>query len=59
MNDSAQVVSWLALFMEEERRSRCIWVEAPAVHGESSGLGNTTTGLHGQGQLYSQDLLES
>lgn len=51
VDDSAQGTSWLTVAMEE-RRPRCIWVGAPAVHGESSGSANTVSGVHGQGQLY-------
>lgn len=54
VDDSAQGMSWLAVSMEEERRSKCIWVGVSAVHGESSEPGNTASGVHGQGELYIQ-----
>ena len=51
VDDSAQGMSWLAVSMEEERRSKCIWVGISAVHGESSEPGNTARGLQTEGKL--------
>ena len=48
VDDSAQGMSCLAVSMEEERRSKCIWVGVSAVHGESSEPGNTASGVHGK-----------
>ena len=54
VDDSALGMSWLAVSMEEERRSRCFRAGAPAVHGEFFGPGNIASGVHGEGQLYIQ-----
>lgn len=53
MYDSTQGISWPDALMKEDR-SRYTWVGAPAVPRESSGPGNTASGVHGEGQLYIQ-----
>lgn len=53
MDYSAQGMSLPAVLIKEDR-SRYIWVGASAVPRESSGPGNTASGVHGEVQLYIQ-----